>query len=1244
MLLIALAALPTRAQDEASDDKTFLENWLETNLSSAGREVRVTGFAGALSSRATIEELTIADDDGVWLALRGVQLDWTRTALLAGRLAVDNLSANEIEISRRPVTEPATPQATASEFSLPELPVSINIGKIEAARVILGEPVLGVAAEVRLEGSGQLEGGAGSAKLVLERIDGAEGALTFAGSYNNESRVLSLDLNLSEGPDGIVATLTGLPGGAPLGLTVAGDGPLEDFTADVALITDGVDRLSGQVLLSADAPATDAALGFRADLAGDPSPLFAGEYGRFFGTDVRLALAGERHPDGRLDIADFEIATEALALAGSGSLNSKGWIERANLSGTIAAADGAPVLLPLGGTPTRVDRAEVAFDYDMARGAGWTGTLVVNGVARDDLALASARIDGAGTLYPGEDDQVPRIAGRLDFTATGIAPSDADLAAALGPTLAGGLDFAREESAPLRLSDISLAGTDYDLAGATTLRADWSKLDLVASGDLAVNARDLSRFSGLAGKALGGAARLRIAGDMAVPGGPFDLTIEGSGKDLAIGQPWFDQPFAGASTLSIAAARDETATRIERFAIAAAGASARGTATLAPDASRVEAHVEVPDARLLHADLTGALTLDGTAHQTGESWQVVLDATAPGDTTARLNGVVGTARSDPITMSGEIEARVGSLSPYSGIAGRALSGGASVTARGTFAPDSGAFTLEGLADGQDLRFGLGDLDRLTGGASRADFAIARDGDGDLRIERLVVETPELTASLTDASTDAEQRVNARARLRDLGLVVPGLTGAFTGEGSAVLNGTGWEVSATGAGPGGTAVRASGQIASDVSRATLALSGRAPLALANAFIAPQQAAGMARFDLDLNGPFALASLSGTVSTDDGRLALPALRIALEPISATARISGAQATIDAAANVSSGGRITITGPISLSAPYNADLAVRAEAVGLTDPALYDTVANGTVTIAGPLTGGATLSGRIAFGTIELRVPETGFGVDGGLPGLQHIAEPAAVAVTRQRAGLTNGQSGNGGRPYALDIMLSAPSRVFLRGRGLDAEMGGVLHLGGTTQNMITDGGFHLIRGRLDLLGNRLELTEGTATLQGSLDPFIRLVAETRAGDVVVRITLEGLASDPNVTFTSTPDLPEDEILARLVFGRGLDQISAFQALNLASAVATLSGKGGAGVIGRLRESFGLDDLDVTTDAEGEVAVRAGTYITDNIYTDVTVGADGRSEINLNLSITPNITARGGVTSDGDTGIGIFYEKDY
>ncbi len=1244
LILVALLALPLRAQDGAPDDKSFLEDWLETNLSTAGRDVRVTGFTGALSAEATLDELTIADDDGVWLTMRGARLDWTRSALLTGRLEVDTLSADEIEITRRPLSASGQPQATASDFALPELPVSINIGRIEARRVVLGAPVLGVATVVRLEGAGQLEDGAGRASLALERIDGAEGALRLAGAYANDSRALSLDLSLSEGADGIAARLIGLPGGAPLALTIRGAGPIETFTAEIALATDGVDRLTGQVVLAADAPATDTALGFRADLTGDPSPLFAPGYGAFFGTDVRLALAGQKHPDGRFDIASLDIETAALSLTGSAEITPQGWIDRASLTGTIAAADGAPVLLPIAGTETRIGRAALSFDYDAARGAGWIGTLAVDGLARDDLALASARLAGSGTLTPGSDSLTPQIDGTLDIALNGLAPADTALAAATGPVLTGRLTFARQDEGPLQLTDITLAGADYGVTGALTLTTDWQKLDLIATGDVTLNADDLARFAGLAGQPLAGAARLRIAGAVALPGGPFDVTVDGTGRDLAIGLPAFDRPFAGSSTLSIAARRDETGTRIDRFAIAAPGASAQARASLAPDTSHIEAQIDVADASLLQDGLDGALALAGTAQQTGRDWQVDLDATAPGTTTARLSGIVTTGRTGVDTLRGEIAAKIGSLAPYAGLAGRALTGAADVTASGSFTPGTGAFTLAGSAQGKNLGFGLGDLDRLTGGASRADFSIGRDGDGVFLIDRLDLETADLTARITGAGTEGRQEIAAQARLRDLGLIVPGLSGAFSAEGTAALSDTGWQLTATGAGPGGTEMRASGQVARDARRAALALTGRAPLAFANRFIAPRQADGMAAFDLDLNGPFALASLSGTIRTENARLALPTLRMAFDPIVATAQISGAQATLDATATVSTGGRILISGPISLTAPYPATLTLRLDALGLSDPALYETVANGTLAVSGPLTGGAAVSGAIALGAVELRVPETGFGVDGSLPDLRHIGEPGAVAATRARAGLTGAQSGGGGVPYALDVVVSAPDRVFLRGRGLDAELGGVLRLGGTTQDIVAQGGFELIRGRLDLLGNRLVLTEGTATLQGSLDPYIRLVAETRAEDVTVRIIVEGPASDPEVRFTSSPDLPEDEILARMVFGRGLDQISPFQALKLASAVATLSGKGGAGTIGRLRDGFGLDDLDVTTDAEGEVAVRAGTYISDNIYTDVTVGADGTSEVNLNLTLTPNITARGRVSTEGETGIGIFFEKDY
>lgn len=93
-----------------------------------------------------------------------------------------------------------------------------------------------------------------------------------------------------------------------------------------------------------------------------------------------------------------------------------------------------------------------------------------------------------------------------------------------------------------------------------------------------------------------------------------------------------------------------------------------------------------------------------------------------------------------------------------------------------------------------------------------------------------------------------------------------------------------------------------------------------------------------------------------------------------------------------------------------------------------------------------------------------------------------------------------------------------------------------------------------------------------------------------------------------------------------------------------MAELAGRGGEGIVSKLRNSFGLDDLDVTTNEEGSAAVRAGKYLSEKLYSDVTLGAEGKTEINLNLDVRPGVTARGTVGSDGSTGIGIYYERDY
>lgn len=170
LVILATLALTPPAIAQDSD---YLTTFLQDSLSGAGRTVTIDGFSGALSSRATIRSLTIADADGIWLSLAGLTLDWSQSALLSGALSVTELSAEAITLTRLPEPEPSTlPAPEAADFALPELPVTLDIGRLSAARITLGEAVLGEAVEANLEASLSLAGGAGQGALVLTRSAG----------------------------------------------------------------------------------------------------------------------------------------------------------------------------------------------------------------------------------------------------------------------------------------------------------------------------------------------------------------------------------------------------------------------------------------------------------------------------------------------------------------------------------------------------------------------------------------------------------------------------------------------------------------------------------------------------------------------------------------------------------------------------------------------------------------------------------------------------------------------------------------------------------------------------------------------------------------------------------------------------------------------------------------------------------------------------------------------------------------
>ncbi|MDP5350217.1 MAG: translocation/assembly module TamB domain-containing protein [Paracoccaceae bacterium] len=1261
--LVHGAALPASAQTP-DQDRGYLQGLLEDNLSGLGRDVRISGFEGALSARASIAELTIADGEGVWLRLSDIVLDWNRAALLRGRIDVNELTVARIDLIRPPVPDPSLPAAEAtSGFSLPELPVSVQIGRIAAARVSLGDGFIGQPVEINIEGSVTLGNGEGEADLLIARIDGPRGEVQLSGAYANASRQLTLDLGVAEDAGGIAATLLGLPGTPSVRLAVTGDAPIDDFTAELSLATDGQDRLAGQVILQTlrePAPATEgeaeddttpAALITRrvvTRIGGDIAPVFAPDYRAFFGPDIQLIVTATRTPDGRMLLEGLDLTAEAIRLSGDAALSAEGWPERLALSGQIVAPDGRPVLLPLSGPQTRVNRTDLDLTYDAATGDAWTLRLDIDGLDRPDLTARRAALTGEGLILRGDsEDAIGRVTGQFRFDTEGLTLADAAMADALGGDVAGALGFDWSTDGPFMIPRLSLTLADTRLSGSAEIDAGTAAElgDLSAAFDLRLVTADLSRFAGLAGQPLAGGADLAARGQILPLTGGFNIDLSGKAQDLAIGQPRVDPLITGASRIALQASRDTAGTRVDLFEIVTTGTDLRGRAALSSGGSTVDLTAQLLDAGLILEGISGPARLVLDARQQAETWQITLDAAAPGETTARLTGTVTGDGIDRLLAEGQLSAAVADLRPWAQLAGRPLAGALQISldASGDVLGRSG--TASGQVNGTNLAMGQANADAILRGDSSLAFEIRQTPEGMTILDKVELRTPQGMTDVTGRVSATDSRLRFDAFIRDIALIAPEVSGQATARGTVQSTGGDWQIETTATGPGGITAAAAGTLAPDGRRINLTLRGSAPLSLANNRLRPNSVSGLLSYDLAVNGPPALSSVSGVLSTQGARVVLPGAGLALSDLGATVRLSAGRAQVDAAAALSTGGRISVAGPVALSAPYPADLTLDLTRAVFSQRKLYEATADGQVTLRGPLTGGAQIGGRIALETVELRIPESLGPSFANLPELQHRGDSPAVRQTRIWAGLIADPAAASGPSVAfpIDLIIDAPSRIFVRGRGLDAELGGRLRLTGTTAALVPQGQFELVRGRLSILGKRLDLTEGLVRLQGAFDPYLRFIAETEAQGSAIRIGLEGVASQPELTLTSSPELPQDEVLALLLFGRGITEISALQAVQLASAIRTLSGRSN-GLSEGLRGAIGVDDLDLSTTEDGQTEARVGKYISENIYTDVTVNTAGETEINLNLNVSRSITVRGRLGSDGGTGIGIYIERDY
>ena len=1249
-------------------DAGFLTRLLQDSLSDAGRDVTITGFRGALSSRATFETLSVEDDEGVWLLIEDAALQWNRSAVLQRRIEIAEISAQRLTVLRPPVSDAPADESgelfSLPEFELPELPVSVRIGALQLDEVVLGEDFLGEEFRARVTGSAALADGAGDANLRIERLGDLAGEFRLEGAFSNETRILSLDLALEEDPGGLAVTLLDIPDAPSAALTVQGEGPIENFAADITLATDDTPRVEGQFELQTALPGVAQAISL--DLSGDLRPLLDEDFHAFFGDDSRLRTEARRFEDGALSLDELSIRTEKLGLTGRVRIGADRLPELIDLEGEVAARDGSRVLLPVAGARTSIDTADLKLAFDASVSQDWELKLDLLGFDNEDFRVESLSVDGIGQISSeGFGDNIDVVDALIDFSALGLQAADPGLNEALGPAVSGSLAVIWREGRPFLVPGFQIEGRDYELNGRAQLE------DGVVSANAQANFRDVSRLSTLAGRDLSGSVETRVDATAGPERDRFSVEAEIAGQDLTIDQTEVDLLLAGRSQITIDARGADGEIELRQLEATARTLRAVLRGQFADETVNLRGDLDFSDLSVLGGAFGGALDAQLAVQGPLDRERLTIEAVARDLTVGQEDANRLLRGETRLSIEGQrdglafdLEAlRVENAAVQLGADGRFDPGASRLDVR-TVLPNLGAIRpgfggritadarlreegetrrvrLE--AEANNLRLGNEAADGLLAGTHRLNAAVTQRPE-DILLERLTLSGPQLNADVSGTLVDGRPSLTLDARLASLAAIVPGIPGAVTVAGTARDTGDAYALDLTLGGPAGFNARVDGTITPDL-RGNLRARGGTDLALINPRLEPRSIQGPAEFDVTLNGPLDLSSLSGQAQASNVTVVLPQQNIRLTDVAAQAQIAGTRVGIDVNGRSANGGRVALDGDINLGPPITGDLSATLTRLRIIDPQLFETQVSGNVAISGVLTEGPNISGGLTLDRTELRIPRVGLATSGYIPpNIRHVGESPGARRTRDRAGIFAGEThGRTRTPASLDLTIDAPNRVFIRGRGLDAELGGSLRLTGTTADVIPIGQFGLVRGRLDLLGNRFTLNEGFASLQGDLVPFVRLVASTERDGVTAQIVLEGRTDAPEIRFESMPPLPEEEVVSLLLFGRGFETLSLFQAAQLASSLATLSGRG-EGVLERVRRNIGLDDLDVRTDEDGETSVRLGRYLTENIYTDVEVSPQGSSEVSINIDLSPSVTARGRVDNEGRAGVGLFFERDY
>lgn len=413
--------------------------------------------------------------------------------------------------------------------------------------------------------------------------------------------------------------------------------------------------------------------------------------------------------------------------------------------------------------------------------------------------------------------------------------------------------------------------------------------------------------------------------------------------------------------------------------------------------------------------------------------------------------------------------------------------------------------------------------------------------------------------------------------------------------------------------------------------------------------------------DLTGPVSIAAnatgtlaqprVRGTASSDNLRVRSALSGTDIRDVSMRGTFAGSLLRLTSfSGSTANGGKVSGSGTVDLEGlgerVEGRFVEIRGPTLDLraaaTNARLLD--ANGlSATITGPLrivsNGlGGTIAGRVRIDRASWKLGTSAD--DLRLPRIS--TREVNIPADRRTAVVAS-------RPWRYLIDATADSRIDVDGMGLESEWGADVIIRGTTDDPRVGGSAQVVRGDYTFAGTRFELTRGEIDFDEDqpINPRLDIRAETEANGVNVIVSITGTSDQLEIAFNSDPALPEEEILARLLFGGSITSLSATDALQLGAAVASLRGGGGMDPINQLRSAIGLDRLRIVS-ADPALGRGTGVALGKNIgrrfYVEIITDGRGYSATEAEFRITSWLSLLASVSTIGRESIVAEVSRDY